>query len=421
MNNIPKDNKEIDANTISSESFWDSLYAEILCSNLKLSRYDLKAFLERNIMFSIFFRNCSQKERLSNKAFLDIKDNSYIILIEFDFKEDSETELDSLTLHHYIKSILTDYNNSIGPLIDNRISILISTDTIPSKISTISESTCIAKRISTCMLEEYNITTLAGIGDLYTYNSIYKSFIDALTCLPHANRNEIIHILTLKNKNQKPLIDYNEAENRMLAAIRLGKRDAYDYFTILVNHIIDFNEDMKRNKILELLVLVSHTMRTEGLLRYQEDNYIKYINELTKLKGDDLIEWLYHEFLHITGYIKPQHSIDYSNKVVQSTKEYLEAHYMEDISLEDVAEQVNISPQYFSKLIKKNTGFNFIDWLSMLRVKKAKELLLNTNLTVKEICYSVGYKDPNYFSRIFKKRTGLTPSEFIRNSSHIKN
>jgi two-component system response regulator YesN len=103
-----------------------------------------------------------------------------------------------------------------------------------------------------------------------------------------------------------------------------------------------------------------------------------------------------------------------------ATKEFLESHYTDDISLENMAAHVNISPQYFSKLIKKTTGFNFIDWLSMLRIKKAKELLTNSNLSVKEVCFMVGYKDPNYFSRIFKKSIGITPSEYVKVNSNIQ-
>jgi two-component system response regulator YesN len=140
------------------------------------------------------------------------------------------------------------------------------------------------------------------------------------------------------------------------------------------------------------------------------------VKELMEISQDKLLEWAFQSFICITGYVKPQNSIDYSNRIVQATKEYLETHYAEDISLDYIAEQVNISPQYFSKLIKKSTGYNFIDWLSILRVKKAKELLTNSNFTVKEVCFMVGYKDPNYFSRIFKKRIGITPSEYIKSN-----
>ena len=154
---------------------------------------------------------------------------------------------------------------------------------------------------------------------------------------------------------------------------------------------------------MRLIILTTHTI----LMLFME------------LKGDQLIEWAFQKLVDITGLVKSNNVIDYSNKIVQATKEYLENHYADEISLEDVAEYVNMSPQYFSKLIKKNTGFNFIDWLSMLRVKKAKELLTNSNLTVKEVCFLVGYKDPNYFSRIFKKKIGMTPSEYIKNRNQL--
>ena len=58
------------------------------------------------------------------------------------------------------------------------------------------------------------------------------------------------------------------------------------------------------------------------------------------------------------------------------------------------------------------TGENFIDYLTSLRIIKAEELLKNSDISIKEICFEVGYRDPNYFSRIFKKNIGITPTEF---------
>ena len=73
---------------------------------------------------------------------------------------------------------------------------------------------------------------------------------------------------------------------------------------------------------------------------------------------------------------------------------------------------MNISPYYFSKLFKEETGGNFIDYVTAIRMEKAKELLSSTDKSMKEICSAVGYQDPNYFSRSFKKNVGVTPTEY---------
>ena len=74
--------------------------------------------------------------------------------------------------------------------------------------------------------------------------------------------------------------------------------------------------------------------------------------------------------------------------------------------------EVDISPYYFSKLFKQETGGNFIEYLTEVRLRNARELLKDSGLSIKEICAESGYSDPNYFSRIFKKYEGVTPSEF---------
>jgi two-component system response regulator YesN len=73
---------------------------------------------------------------------------------------------------------------------------------------------------------------------------------------------------------------------------------------------------------------------------------------------------------------------------------------------------VNLSPCHFSAVFSQETGKTFKEYLTEIRIKKAKELLRTTTLKAFEICYQIGYNDPHYFSHVFRKNTGLTPKEF---------
>ncbi|MCQ2027457.1 helix-turn-helix domain-containing protein, partial [Clostridium butyricum] len=89
--------------------------------------------------------------------------------------------------------------------------------------------------------------------------------------------------------------------------------------------------------------------------------------------------------------------------------------YNKNISLKDVADEVYLSQNYLSELFKKEIGEGFYDFLSKYRIKKAKEILLTTNLKVYEIAQMVGYNDSITFGRAFKKITGTTPNNFRNN------
>ncbi len=409
----------IQQNTISQKDFWGSLQEEMLTAHQKPTQDDLTAFVEQSFMFSMFFRGCSHMELVSFKSFLNIQDNGYLLILDMapiDRSTYLDFEIDPLLLYRTLKKTLSGSNSSIGPLISNRMCILISDSSLRPDEASKKDSIQLANNIVTTLYQEFQITTSVGVGNVHSIHSIFNSFIESLTCLYYSSPNQVVHIRDVKEKEEDRFFEYMETEKHMFEAIRLRRTEAYDYFGIIMDWVRNLSDDAKRNKILEILVNALEASRID---REKEKffNYTGHLKELLELEGDQLIEWAYQKFMYITGYVRPQNTIDYSNRIVQATKEYLENHYTEDISLEDVAEQVNISPQYFSKLIKKTTGFNFIDWLSMLRVKKAKELLSSSNMTVKEVCFLVGYKDPNYFSRIFKKRIGLTPSEFVKNKT----
>jgi two-component system response regulator YesN len=97
--------------------------------------------------------------------------------------------------------------------------------------------------------------------------------------------------------------------------------------------------------------------------------------------------------------------------------DYLESHYNEDITLDSVAEKLDISGGYLSTYFKEKTGKNFIDYVHELRIDKAKELLLRSDHKIQDAAAQVGYNNLNSFNRMFKKYTGMTPSEFRRNKT----
>lgn len=91
---------------------------------------------------------------------------------------------------------------------------------------------------------------------------------------------------------------------------------------------------------------------------------------------------------------------------------YIHAHYMEELSMKNVAHAMNYSDAYFCKLFKQCFQVNFSTYLNEFRVEKAMAMMENPRVNVKDISRSCGYTDSNYFSRVFKRITGLTPTEY---------
>lgn len=103
---------------------------------------------------------------------------------------------------------------------------------------------------------------------------------------------------------------------------------------------------------------------------------------------------------------------DYAQEIINSIHTYISAHYADEITLSSIAQVVHLSPYYISKLFKKTTGENFIDYLTSVRMERAMELLTSPGVRVYDVAEQVGYKSTKHFSQVFRAYTGKTPSEY---------
>ncbi|MDO5540933.1 MAG: response regulator [Eubacteriales bacterium] len=111
--------------------------------------------------------------------------------------------------------------------------------------------------------------------------------------------------------------------------------------------------------------------------------------------------------------LRDHHSMKKYSAVLEEARIFINENYQkDDMSLNTVASQVNISPSYFSAIFSAEMGKTFVEYLTQVRLEKAKELLMCSSMRTAEIGYEVGYKDSHYFSYIFKKIVGCSPKEY---------
>ena len=133
---------------------------------------------------------------------------------------------------------------------------------------------------------------------------------------------------------------------------------------------------------------------------------------LTAESVDDIKDYIGTLLAHVIELRNTLSGRRYSD-IIRTARKRIEQDYMsEDISLNTVAAEVCMSPSYFSSVFSKEMGKTFIEYLTEVRMEKAKQYLVCSSMKTSEISYEVGYKDPHYFSYIFKKTQGCTPKEY---------
>jgi two-component system, response regulator YesN len=115
-----------------------------------------------------------------------------------------------------------------------------------------------------------------------------------------------------------------------------------------------------------------------------------------------------------------ENNMNFNEKIISAIKKYVEDHY-KDVTLEDLTKQINMNPDYISKFFKKNTGTNFSDYLTEIKMIKASEFLDNVQFKTYEISDLVGYSNSFNFTRAFKNYYGISPRDYRCRKNSGKN
>lgn len=161
------------------------------------------------------------------------------------------------------------------------------------------------------------------------------------------------------------------------------------------------------------IVMMSFCEKIEGIegeMQAQSEelkNSMKTVQTLEEIKN--YIRMLLKKIIGVRDTISGRRYSD----IIEIAKDQIRKTYMSDeISLNTIAAEVGMSPSYFSSIFSKEMGKTFVEYLTEIRMDRAKELLMCSSMKTSEIGYEVGYKDPHYFSYIFKKTQNCTPKEF---------
>lgn len=231
--------------------------------------------------------------------------------------------------------------------------------------------------------------------------------------------NKVIDAVNVRDMSHD--IDYTEMVRYQAEIIDAITNDEKDSALCCIKNLFSYirqnyySPDLLNDFFTSLYYDISKTVYGNGLdseLIFGQKN-IQYQYE--KFRNFVIIEDIENYFINVINNIFNFKSVAFSDtkrpEIIKAL-EYINRHYMNNITLNDVASYVGFSRNYFCRIFKEETGENFVEYLNRFRVEKAKRLLRSSNCNVLEVAAKVGMQDYRYFCKVFKTLTGYKPSAF---------
>lgn len=276
-------------------------------------------------------------------------------------------------------------------------------------------------RINTMLKQYFNINVAISVSNMNKgISSIGNSYLECLKALRRSFYTGWEKVIYFKDvdavDSSKKDLGLYEVDN-LLKYIESNDLEAIE---IVFQNIIERleREEFSKEKAYDLCANIAYLIKIsagedeKALELIFGNNGSIFENVLSLASIQDITFWLSKIEKGIGCYITGKGN-DQSNKIISMAKKYVRENAGKTISLQDVANDLSISPGYLSTIFKQSTGISFIDYVTDTKIELAKRLLKESNLKIYQIAEMTGYENAYYFSKVFKKVTGITPREFV--------
>lgn len=385
----------------------------------------ISPIIEGGLVYSILFREQFLEDIDNYKTILDItSDYAYMLVVICGDEQEGNHMTNAVgssvkiqNRYQEIRGYLKEFFPTcvVGTVMANKIAVMIPYDSDKMDYNSRIELIDRARELVRNMRKRTDISYRIGIGrvmELVNQSESYKEAINALVdttgSVAHADDLPI----GCDYESDYPI----DLEKKLFESVEKGEIEsaisaASDFFDWMKDNGTD-NAMNIRLKVLEFILWAERLAYSKGGMTYRfksREDYLPKAMEMADL--GELRNWFIEKITEATQNITSKRS-EKSNSLIETAVKYIEENYSKNISLDDVSRILNISPYYFSKLFKEDTGEGFVEYVTRIRINKAKDLLDESQYSMKEICSMVGYSDPNYFSRIFRKTVGVSPTEY---------
>lgn len=381
--------------------------------------------IESGLIYNILFHEHFTEDIDNYKSILELEhDQAYMLSVVCGEEQEGNHMTNAVgssvrIQEHYqtVRSYLKEYYDGciVGTVMSNKIAVLVPSPTsfidYNSRIELIEKS----RELARILRKRTDIFYRIGIGKVKELERMSESYTEALNALVYSTGS-------VAHADDLPIgCDYEsdypiDLERRLFDSVEKGAVEstvaaAGEYFDWMTGQGTDAVMNT-RLKTIEFVLWAEHIAYDNGGMTYRFTDREDYLPMCFNTEDmNTLKSWFVNKMGQASQNIMSKRT-EKSDSQIEAAVTYIKDNFCNNISLDDVSRVINISPYYFSKLFKEETGEGFVEYLTRLRVEKAKELLIGTDMPMKEICQEVGYPDPNYFSRIFKKSFGVTPTEY---------
>jgi len=263
-----------------------------------------------------------------------------------------------------------------------------------------------------------------GVGPIVeTVREVQNSADWAIHALHDWNQSRSEHLFNSmerkSEREEKVILDSVKKKQCLKYLRQLQLKELEQFLEDVVNRqdLIEDSFDVQR-LVLEIIQLVRDVWGTQMNKKELED-----------LLSVDMFQYFFDNQKKITKLIQILEELGSSVKNQQKSEknpqilnalDYIREHYNEMITLEKVALEVDLSPNYFSNLFREETGVNYLDYVTEFRLDQSKILLEKTDWTLEQISNEVGYRDVKYYSQLFKRHYDITPGKYRKKMKSLK-